>query len=52
MLDQTSHILNEIFESEKFIEAYTLHFKNFKENIRQSKKSCQRNVDENKGSTI
>ena len=52
MSDQTSRILNEISEDEKFIEAYTLHFINFEKNIRQSEEFCQCDVDENKDSTI
>ena len=52
MLDQTNRILNEIFENEEFTEAHTPHFKSFKKNIRRSEKFCQRNVDENKNSTI
>ena len=52
MSDQTSCILSEIFEGEKLTEAHTLHSENFKENIRRSEKSRQRNADENKSSTI
>ena len=52
MSDQTSRILNEISESEKFIEVHTSHSESFEENIRRSEKSRQRNVDENKDSTI
>ena len=52
MLDQTNRILNKIFESEKFIETHTLHFKSLERNIRRSEKFRQRNVDENKNSTI
>ena len=52
MSDQISRILNEISEDEKLIEAHTSHSENFKENIRRSGKSRQRNVDENKDSTI
>ena len=40
MSDQTSRILNEIFEDEKFIEVHTPHFKSLEENIRQSEKLC------------
>ena len=52
MSNQMSRILNEIFEGEKLIEAYTSHFESLKKNIRQSKKFHQCNVDENKDSTI
>ena len=52
MSDQTNRILNEIFEDEKLIKAHTPHSENLKKNIRQSKKSRQRNADENKNSTI
>ena len=52
MSDQTSRILNEIPEGEKFIEAHTPHSKSFKKNIRRSEKSRQRNADEDKDSTI
>ena len=52
MLNQTNCTLNEISESEKFIKAHKLYFKSFKKNTRQSEKSCQCNVDENKSSTI
>ena len=51
MSDQTSRILSEIFENEKFIEAHTSHSENFKENIRRNEKSRQRDADENKDST-
>ena len=52
MSDQTSRILNKIFEDEKLIKAHTPHFENFKKNIRRSEKSRQRNADEDKNSTI
>ena len=52
MSNQTDRILNEISEDEKLTEAHTPHFKNFKENIRRSEKSRQRNAGENKSSTI
>ena len=52
MSDQTGRILNEIFEDEKLIEVYTSHSESFEENIRRSEESRQRNVDENKDSTI
>ena len=52
MSDQTSRILNEIFEDEKFIEAHTPHFESLEENIRRSEKSRQHNAGENRGSTI
>ena len=51
MSDQTSRILNERFENKKFIEAYTLHSKNSKENIRRNEKFCQYDIDENKDLT-
>ena len=47
-----SYNLSKIFESEEFIETYTLYFKNFEKNIRRNEKFCQRNVDENRNSTI
>ena len=52
MSDQTNHILNEIFEDEKLIKAYILHFKNFEKNIRRNEKLRQRNVEKNKSSII
>ena len=52
MSDQTSRILNEIFEDEKFIEVHTPHSENLEENIRRSEKFRQRNADENRDSTI
>ena len=52
MSDQTSCILNEIFENEKFIEAHTSYFESLEENIRRNEESRQRNVDEDKNSTI
>ena len=52
MSDQTGRILNEISEGEEFIEVHTSHSESFEENIRRSKKFCQRNADENRGSTI
>ena len=39
MSDQTDRILDEILESEEFIEAHTSHSKNFKKNIRRNEKS-------------
>ena len=51
MSDQTSRILNEIFENEELIEVYTPHSESLKENIRRNEKSRQRDVDENKDST-
>ena len=52
MSDQTSRILNEIFEDEEFIETHILHSESFKKNIRRNKKFRQRSVDENKNSII
>ena len=52
MLDQTSRILNEICEDEKLIKAHTPHSENFEENIWRNEKFRQRDVDENKNSTI
>ena len=52
MSDQTSRISNEVFKGEKFIEAYTLCSESFERNIQQNKKFCQRNIDENRSSTI
>ena len=52
MSDYTDRILNEISEDEKFIEIHTSHSKNLKKYIRRSKKFRQRNIDENKNSTI
>ena len=52
MSDQTGRILNEISEGEELIETYTPHSESFEENIRRSEKSRQRNVGENKDSTI
>ena len=52
MLNQTSCILNEVSEDEKLIETHTPHFESLKKNIRRSEKSHQRNVNENKDSTI
>ena len=52
MSDQTDRILSEISEDEELTEAHTPHFKSFEKNIRRSEKSRQRNVDENKDSTI
>ena len=52
MSDQTSRILNEIFEDEKFIEVHTSHSESLEKNIRRSEEFRQRNVDENKDSTI
>ena len=51
MLNQTNCILNEISEDEKFTEVHILHSESFKK-IQQNEKSCQRNVNENKNSTI
>ena len=52
MSDQTNCILDKISENEKFTEAHILHVKNFEKNIRRSEEFCQRDVDENKNSTI
>ena len=52
MSDQTSRILDEVFEDEKFTEAHTPHSENFEKNIWRSEESRQRNVDENRNSTI
>ena len=52
MSDQTNHILDEIFEGEKFTEAHTSHSESFKKNIRRSEEFRQRNADENRDSTI
>ena len=52
MSDQTDRILDEISEGEEFIEVHTLHSESLKENIRRSEESRQRNVDENRSSTI
>ena len=52
MSDQTGRILDEVSEGEEFIEVHTSHSESLKENIRRSEKSCQRNVDENRDSTI
>ena len=52
MSDQTDRILSEIFEDEKLTEAHTLHSESFEENIRRSEKSRQRNVGEDKNTTI
>ena len=52
MSDQTNCILDEISEGEKFIEVHTSHSESLEENIRRSEKFRQRNVGENRGSTI
>ena len=52
MSDQTNRILNKGFKDEEFIEVYKLHSKSLKKNIRRSEKFCQRDVAENKDSTI
>ena len=52
MSDQTNRILSEVFEDEKFTEVHTPHSESLEKNIRRSEKSRQRNVDENKDSTI
>ena len=52
MSDQTGRILDEISEDEKLTEAHTPHSESLEENIRRSEKSCQRNADEDKDSTI
>ena len=52
MSDQTDRILNEISESEKLIEAHTSHFESLEKNIRRSEEFRQRNVGEDKNSTI
>ena len=46
MSDQTNCILNEIFESEKLIEAHILFSESLNENTRRNEKPRQRNVDE------
>ena len=51
MSNQTSRILNEISESEKFTEVHTSHSESLKKNIRRSEKLRQRDVDDNKNST-
>ena len=52
MSDQTNRILNEIFEDEKLIEVHTPHSESLEENIQRSEKFRQRNVGENRDSTI
>ena len=52
MSDQTSRILNEIFEGEELIEAHTSHSESLEKNIRRSEKFRQRNAGEDRGSTI
>ena len=52
MSDQTSRILNEVSEDEKFTEAHTPHSESLEKNIRRSEESRQRNADEDKNSTI
>ena len=52
MSDQTSRILNEVSEGEKFTEVHTPHSESLEKNIRRSEKSRQRNADENKNSII
>ena len=52
MSDQTNRILDKISEGEKLTEVHTLHSESFKEKIRRNKKFCQRNVGEDKDSTI
>ena len=52
MSDQTSRILSKIFEGEKLTEAHTPHSENLEENIQRSEKFRQRNVGENRDSTI
>ena len=52
MSDQTSRILNEIFEGEELTEVHTSHSESLEENIRRSEEFRQRNVDENRDSTI
>ena len=52
MLDQTDRILSEIFEDKEFTETHTLYFESFEENTRRSEKLRQRDVDENRSSTI
>ena len=52
MSDQTDCILNEISEDEKFIKTHTSHFESFEKNIRRNEEPRQRNVDENRNSTM
>ena len=52
MSNQTSRILNKIFEDEKFIEIHILHSENFEKNIRRNEKSRQRDIEKNKNSII
>ena len=52
MSDQTNRIIDKKFKDEKFIEAYISYFESLKENIQRSEKFRQRNVNENKDSTI
>ena len=52
MSDQTNRILSEVSKGEKLIKVHTLHFKDFKKNIRRNEKFCQHNAGENKNSTI
>ena len=52
MSNQTSCILNEVSENEKLIEVHTPHSGSLEKNIRQNEKFRQRNVDENRNSTI
>ena len=52
MSDQINYILNGISKGEKLIKAHTLHSESLKKNIRRSEEFRQRNVDENKNSTI
>ena len=52
MSDQTGRILDEVFEGEELTEVHTSYFESLEENIRRSEEFRQRNVGENKGSTI
>ena len=52
MSDQTGRILNEISEGEKLIKVHTPHFESLEKNIRRSEKFRQRNLGENRSSTI
>ena len=52
MSDQTNRILNEVSEDEELIKAHTPHSESFEKNIRRNEKSRQRNVGEDKDSTI
>ena len=47
-----SYISNEISEDEKLFEVHTSYSESLEKNIRQNKKLCQCDVDENKNSII